>query len=67
MTPSSDEDRLQDYLWNLEKIIPNPDKGWEEGVRPCKWDRILKERQNKNESISIIKERQKKDPDVTAG
>lgn len=48
MTPSSDEDRLHDYLWNLEKIIPNPDKGWAKGVRPCKWERIIKERQKKD-------------------
>jgi hypothetical protein len=53
MTHSSDEDRLQDYFWKLETLIPNPYKDWAKSVRPCKWDRILKERQNKNESISI--------------
>ena len=53
MTLSSDEDRLNDYLWNLEKIIPNPDKGWEEGVRPCKWQRIIKERQKKDQQVFI--------------
>jgi hypothetical protein len=47
MAPSSDEDRLQDYPWNLEKIIPNPDKGWEEGVRPCKWKKLAKLQENK--------------------
>jgi hypothetical protein len=48
MTPSTDEDRLQDYFWKLEKTIPNPFKGWEKGVRPCKWERIIKERQKKD-------------------
>jgi hypothetical protein len=48
MDLSSDEQRLQDYLWNLEKVIPNPDKDWETFVRPCKWQRIIKERQKKN-------------------
>jgi hypothetical protein len=44
----SDEQRLQDYLWNLEKVIPNADKDWETFVRPCKWQRIIKERQKKD-------------------
>jgi hypothetical protein len=25
---SSDEDRLQDYFWKLEKLIPNPYRDW---------------------------------------
>jgi hypothetical protein len=48
MAPSSDEDRLNEYFWNLEKTIPNPFKGWEKDVRPCKWQRIIKERQKKD-------------------
>jgi hypothetical protein len=48
MTPSSDEERLQDYFWKLEELIPNPYRGWGKCVRPCKWERIIKERQKKN-------------------
>jgi hypothetical protein len=46
--PSSDEDRLQDYFWKLEKLIPNPYRDWGKCVRPCKWQRIIKERQKKD-------------------
>jgi hypothetical protein len=48
MTHSSDEDRLQDYFWKLEELIPNPYKDWAKAVRPCKWERIIEERRNKN-------------------
>ena len=48
MTHSSDADRLQDYFWKLEELIPNPYKDWAKAVRPCKWERIIKERRNKN-------------------
>jgi hypothetical protein len=48
MTPSSNEERLQDYFWKLEELIPNPYKDWAKAVRPCKWERIIKERQNKH-------------------
>jgi hypothetical protein len=48
MKPSSDEDRLQDYFWKLEKLIPNPYMDWGKCVRPCKWQRIIKERQKKD-------------------
>jgi hypothetical protein len=29
-------------------LIPNPYKDWAKVARPCKWERIIKERQNKN-------------------
>jgi hypothetical protein len=48
MTPSSDEERLQDYFWKLEELIPNPYRDWAKCVRPCKWERIIKERQKKD-------------------
>jgi hypothetical protein len=48
MDRPSDEDRLQDYFWKLEKLIPNPYRDWAKAIRPCKWDRILKQRLNKN-------------------
>jgi hypothetical protein len=48
MIPSSNEERLQDYFWKLETLIPNPYKDWAKAVRPCKWERIIKERQKKD-------------------
>jgi hypothetical protein len=48
MTHSSNEERLQDYFWKLEELIPNPYKDWAKAVRPCKWERIIKERQKKD-------------------
>lgn len=48
MALPSDEDRLQDYFWKLETLIPNPYKDWAKGVRSCKWERIIKERQKKD-------------------
>lgn len=48
MAPSStDQERLEDFFWNLERIMPNPPRDWAKTARPCKWDRILKERRNK--------------------
>jgi hypothetical protein len=52
MTHSSNEERLQDYFWKLEELIPNPYMDWAKAVRPCKWERIIKERQNKNPDVS---------------
>jgi hypothetical protein len=43
----TDQQRLNDYFWKLEQLIPNPYKDWAKSARPCKWDRMLKERKNK--------------------
>jgi hypothetical protein len=48
MIHSSNEDRLQDYFWKLETLIPNPYKDWAKVARPCKWERIIKERRKKD-------------------
>jgi hypothetical protein len=44
----TEQERLQDYFWKLETLIPNPYKDWAKAARPCKWELIIKERQNKN-------------------
>jgi len=41
----TDEQRLQDYFWKLETLIPNPGKDWARSAKPCKWAKLLKERQ----------------------
>jgi hypothetical protein len=38
-------ERLKEYFWQLERMIPNPPKGWEQNIKPCKWLKIIKERQ----------------------
>ena len=40
-----EEERLKEYFWKLEGMIPNPPRGWEQNMLPCKWAKILKERQ----------------------
>jgi hypothetical protein len=49
----TEEDRLHQYFSQLASVLPNPPKDWAKAARLCKWDRMLKERKNKNESISI--------------
>jgi len=38
------EERLEEYFWQISLQIPEPFSGWEKAVKPCKWDKILKER-----------------------
>jgi hypothetical protein len=44
-TPTNQE-RLEEYFWQLERIMPNPPKDWAKCSRPCKWAKILKERKH---------------------
>lgn len=44
----TDEERLADYFWKLEELIPNPGNDWAKAAKPCKWERIIKERQKKD-------------------
>lgn len=43
----TEEDRLHQYFSQLASVLPNPPKDWAKAARLCKWDRMLKERQNK--------------------
>jgi hypothetical protein len=40
----SEEQRLLDYFWKLESLIPNPPKDWAKSAKSCKWQKILDER-----------------------
>jgi hypothetical protein len=42
----TEKERLEQYFWELERLIPNPPRDWAKSARPCKWDKILKERNN---------------------
>ena len=42
----TEEDRLQKYFWDLEKVIPNPPANWAVNAKECKWAKILKERKD---------------------
>ena len=42
---STDQERLEDFFWELEKIMPNPPRDWAKSARPCKWAKLLKEKQ----------------------
>ena len=44
----TEEDRLHQYFFELNRLIPNPPKDWAKAAKPCKWAKILKERKNKN-------------------
>ena len=40
----TEQERLEEYFRQLESLIPNPPRDWAKASRPCKWDKILKER-----------------------
>jgi hypothetical protein len=42
----TEEDRLLQYFAQLERLIPNPPANWAVNAKPCKWAKILKEREN---------------------
>ena len=42
----TERERLEEYFWQLERLIPNPPKDWAKSARPCKWAKILEEKKN---------------------
>jgi hypothetical protein len=42
----TEAERLEQYFYQLAKLIPEPPKNWAVNVKPCKWAKILKEREN---------------------
>jgi hypothetical protein len=42
----TEEDRLLQYFAQLERLIPNPPANWAVNAKPCKWAKILREREN---------------------
>jgi hypothetical protein len=42
----TEQQRLEEYFWKLEGMIPMPPNNWAANVKPYKWDKILKEQKN---------------------
>lgn len=42
----TEQERLQEYFWQLERLIPNPPRDWAKSARPCKWAKMLKEKKD---------------------
>lgn len=42
----TDEERLERYLDELRRWIPNPPANWAVNAKPCRWAKILEERKN---------------------
>jgi hypothetical protein len=42
----TEQERLEEYFWQLERMIPNPPRDWAKVARPCKWAKILEEKKN---------------------
>ncbi len=42
----TEQERLQEYFWQLERLIPNPPRDWAKSARPCKWAKIIEEKKN---------------------
>jgi len=45
----SESERFKKFFLELEEKIPNPRKDWDKFVRPCKWDKILKEQKQERD------------------
>lgn len=43
--PPTDQQRLEEYFWQLERLIPNPPRDWAKSARPCKWLKMIKEKE----------------------
>jgi hypothetical protein len=44
----TEQERLQEYFWQLERLIPNPPRDWAKSARPCKWAKIIEEQKESN-------------------
>jgi hypothetical protein len=42
----TEQERLQEYFWQLERLIPNPPRDWAKSARSCKWAKIIEENKN---------------------
>ena len=36
----TEEDRLHQYFFELNRLIPNPPKDWAKVAKPCKWTTV---------------------------
>lgn len=39
----TEQERLEEFFWKLERLIPNPPADWAKSARPCKWKKLLDE------------------------
>ena len=46
----TEADRLQKYFWDLEKLIPEPPRNWAVNAKPCKWKKLLEEKDKSGKS-----------------
>lgn len=40
----TEQQRLEEYFWQLERLIPNPPRDWAKAAKPCKYLKLLEER-----------------------
>ena len=40
----TDKERLENYFWKLESLIPDPPEDWAKAIKPCKYLKIIKEK-----------------------
>jgi hypothetical protein len=40
----TEEERLEQFFWKLEGMIPMPPSNWAANAKPCKWAKLLEER-----------------------
>jgi len=40
----TDKERLENYFWKLESLIPEPPEDWAKAIKPCKYLKIIKEK-----------------------
>lgn len=45
---AKEQARLEDYFWKLEGMLPNPPKDWAKSSKPCKWLKIIEEKNKTN-------------------
>jgi predicted secreted protein len=44
----TEAERLQEYFWQLQRLIPSPPKDWAKAAKPCKYLKLLEERKLQN-------------------
>lgn len=44
----TEEERLDQYFYQLSRMIPEPPRNWAANAKECKYLKLLKERKNAN-------------------
>lgn len=45
----TEEERLEEFFWKLQGMIPMPPKNWAANAKPCRWKKLLDEQAQKSE------------------